>query len=62
MKYKNWAHLNNEELLDEIEYSKAFLNHVLEGRLKVNNKEDAVNEYLDKLKSLYDEKRKRRIT
>jgi hypothetical protein len=62
MKNISWTHLNNEELLDEIEYCKAFLNHVLEGRLKVNNKDDAVNEYLDKLKSLYDEKRKRRIT
>ena len=62
MKNISWTHLNNEELLDEIEYYKAFLNHVLEGRLKVNNKEDAMNEYLDKLKSLYDEKRKRRIT
>ena len=62
MKENKWSHLNNSELLDEIEYTKAFLNHAISGRLKVSNKADAVDKYLDKLKSLYDEKGKRGIT
>jgi hypothetical protein len=59
MRDKKWAHLNDEELLDEIDYTETLLNHVVSERLKVSNKADAINEYLDKLKSLYNEKRKR---
>jgi hypothetical protein len=59
MRDKKWLHLNDEELLDEIDYNESFLSHVVSGRLIVANKADAINEYLDKLKSLYNEKRKR---
>lgn len=58
----NWNHLDNVELRDEIT-----LVHLLIKRTNLNSeltsrvKEIIVNQCLDKLKSLYDEQRKRGI-
>jgi hypothetical protein len=59
----NWSLLNNEDLDDEI----TLLQKVIENTLSDNSKteikkEIIVNQCLEKLKSIYDEQRKRGVT
>jgi hypothetical protein len=60
MKKWFWEHLDNEELIDEITLSKSVINEALiDKSLTDKNRQAVVDYYLDKLKSLYNEQRKR---
>jgi hypothetical protein len=61
MKQFDWSSLDNDDLLDEIEWTEKCIDFVLNGKLVSTDKQNTVNQYLEKLKSLYDEKRKRGI-
>ena len=57
-----WEDLDNEELRDEISLSKGVINEALvDMTLTDKNRQAVVDYYLDKLKSLYNEQRKRGI-
>jgi hypothetical protein len=60
MKTYNWDHLDNEDLNDEITLSEWGIKEVIkDSDLSSKAKDDLINQYLEKLKSLYNEKRKR---
>ena len=61
MKKQDWSPLDDEELLDEIRYQKSFLKKVVDSNYSESVKEKLTNEYLEILKSLYNEKRRRGI-
>ena len=57
-----WEDLDNEELRDEISLSEGVINEALvDMTLTDKNRQAVVDYYLDKLKSLYNEQRKRGI-
>lgn len=58
----NWQHLDNTELKDEITLIRLVIEQI-DGnpKLTIQQKEIIINQCLDKLKSLYDEQRKRSI-
>ncbi len=58
----NWNHLDNTELKDEITLIRLVIQQTDENpKLTIQQKEIIINQCLDKLKSLYDEQRKRGI-
>jgi hypothetical protein len=60
MKTYNWDHLDNEDLNDEITISEWGIKEVIkDSDLSSKVKDDLINQYLEKLKSLYNEKQKR---
>lgn len=59
MKKYDWSHLDDEELLEEIQYRESFLQRVFGTSFTETHKQKLINDYLEILKSLYDEKRKR---
>ena len=62
MKKYDWSHLDDDELLGEIQYRISFLRQVRSSNYSETQKQKLENEYLEILKSLYDEKRKRRLS
>ena len=59
MKKPTWEHLDDEEIEDEINLSHLGIERILESTYSAHTKERVINEYLEKLKTLYDEQRKR---